>query len=77
MERVILKNPNLTPHFIGSWQLDPIGQCDEIINYFELNTSKQTKGRTDGGLNQNIKKSVDIAILPSEIKLRKNQIFNT
>ena len=76
MKRVFLKNTNLTPHFIGSWNLEPIELCDEIVNYFEFNTNKQKKGRTDGGLNENIKKCVDISILPNEINLPKNQIFN-
>ena len=76
MERVILNTKNLMPHFIGSWNLKPIELCDEIVNYFEQNTSKQKKGRIGSGLNQNIKKSVDIAILPNEINLPKNQILN-
>jgi hypothetical protein len=76
MERVSLENTNLTPHFIGSWNLEPIELCDEIVNYFEFNTSKQKKGKIDGGLDQNIKKSVDISILPKDINLPKNQIFN-
>jgi prolyl 4-hydroxylase len=76
MKRVILQNTNLTPHFIGAWHLEPPELCDEIVRYFELNTNKQKKGRTGGGLDQNIKKSVDIAILPNEIKLSRNQILN-
>jgi len=76
MERVILNSKNLTPHFIGSWNLKPIELCDEIVNYFEQNTSKQKKGRIGSGLNQDIKKSVDVAILPNEINLPKNQILN-
>jgi prolyl 4-hydroxylase len=77
MERVILNNNNLNPNFIGSWNLDPLDLCDEIISYFESNESKQKKGRTISGLNQNIKKSVDINISPNEIKLPKNQVFNS
>ena len=77
MKRVILQNSNLTPHFIGAWNLDSLELCDEIVSYFELNTSKQKKGRTGFGLNQNIKKSVDIAILPNEIKLPKNKILHS
>ena len=77
MERVIFNNTNLNPNFIGSWNLDPLDLCDEIISYFESNESKQKKGRTISGLNQNIKKSVDINISPNEIKLPKNQVFNS
>lgn len=75
MERVFLDKANLTPHFIGSWYLKPLDVCDEIISYFELNVDKQIRGRTDGGLNHLIKKSVDITILPNEIKLPENGIF--
>jgi prolyl 4-hydroxylase len=46
------------------------------VSYFELNTDKQIKGRVVDGFDQNIKKSVDISVLPNEIKLPKNQIFN-
>jgi prolyl 4-hydroxylase len=76
MKRIVLESANLTPNFIGSWQLDPLELCDQMINYFELNTSKQKKGRTGVGLNNDIKNSVDIAIFPNEIKLSENQIFN-
>ena len=77
MERVIFNNTNLNPNFIGSWNLDPLDLCDEIISYFESNESKQKKGQTISGLNQNVKKSVDINISPNEIKLPKNQVFNS
>jgi prolyl 4-hydroxylase len=77
MERVVFNNTNLNPNFIGSWNLEPLDLCSEIISYFELNVSKQKKGRTISGLNQNIKKSVDINISPNEIKLPENQIFNS
>ena len=77
MERVVFDNTNLNPNFIGSWNLEPSDLCDEIICYFELNVGKQKKGRTISGLNQNIKKSVDIAISPNEIKLPENQVFNS
>ena len=77
MERIILENTNLAPHFIGSWNLEPLELCDEIVNYFEHSTSKQKKGRAGNRLNQSIKKSVDISLLPNEIKLPENQIFNS
>ena len=77
MERVVLNNTKINPNFIGSWNLEPLDLCNEIVSYFELNVSKQKKGQTIGGLNQDIKKSVDINISPDEIKLPKNQIFNS
>jgi prolyl 4-hydroxylase len=77
MERVVFNNANINPNFIGSWNLEPLDICNEIVSYFELNVSKQKKGKTIGGLNQDIKKSVDINISPDEIKLPKNQVFNS
>ena len=76
MKRITLENTNLTPHFIGSWNLEPLELCDDIVNYFETNISHQKKGRAGNRLNQSVKKSVDITLLPNEIKLHKNQIFN-
>ena len=76
MKRFILKNANLTPHFIGSWKLEHLELCDEIIKYFEINIDNQKEGRIGGGLNQEFKKSVDITVLPKEINLPKNQILN-
>lgn len=75
MERVFLDKANLAPHFIGAWYMEPLDVCDAIVSYFELNVDKQIRGRTDGGLNHLIKKSVDITILPNEIKLPENGIF--
>ena len=46
-----------------------------MINYFELNSSKQKKGITGTGLNLNIKDSIDIKIHPKEIILPKNEVF--
>jgi len=76
MERVAFDNMNHTPHFIGSWNLEPVELCDDIIDYFEFHKSKQKKGKVGSGLNQDLKKSVDITISPSEINLPSNKIFN-
>ena len=75
MERVILKNTISAPHFIGSWYVEPLEICEEIVRYFELNINKQKIGKVGGGLNDAIKKSIDITILPNEIQLPKNEIF--
>lgn len=77
MERVVFNNTSINPNFIGSWNLEPLDLCDEIVTYFELNASKQQKGQTIGGLNQDTKKSVDIVISPNEIKLPENQILKS
>tara|TARA_B100000579_G_scaffold73594_1_gene56535 strand:- start:1 stop:600 length:600 start_codon:yes stop_codon:yes gene_type:complete len=75
MNKIIIKTNNLNPHFIGSWILEPLSICEDLINYFERNIAKQTKGRTIGGVNINIKDSVDIRINPKEIILPGNEAF--
>ena len=75
MEKVSLKKQNLTPTFIGSWVINPLSICDELIAYFESNKVKQNKGVTAGGINLDSKDSTDIKILPKDIKLPGNEIF--
>ena len=75
MERIITPNSNLNPTFISSWIIKPLSLCDDIINYFELNTSKQEKGQSATGLNPDNKDSMDISIKPNEIILPGNEIF--
>ena len=43
MEKVILPTQKLTPNFIGSWTMNPLSICDELIAYFELHKNKQKK----------------------------------
>ena len=57
MEIVSLSKQNLTPNFIGSWVIDPLSICDELITYFESNQNKQKRGVIAGGENLNVKKS--------------------
>ena len=75
MEKVSLRKQNLTPTFIGSWVINPLSICDELIAYFESNEVKQKKGVTAGGINLDSKDSTDIKILPKDIKLPGNEIF--
>ena len=75
MQRVFFKNRSFSPNFIGSWNLESIELCDELINYFELNIKRQKKGVTSSGLNLDIKKSIDISIIPNEIKLPENEVL--
>lgn len=75
MERLNNLNSNLNPNFIGSWTLDPISLCDELIDYFEANISLQRKGSTSGGVHKETKDSVDITVLPREINLPGNEVF--
>ena len=75
MKKVILKTNNTSPHFIGSWIIEPVSICENLVNYFEVNQAKQTKGRTTSGLNPSIKDSIDIMIKPKEIILPGNDVF--
>ena len=75
MEKVILPTQNLTPTFIGSWTMNPLSICDELIAYFELNKSKQKKGEAGSGINLDTKNSTDITIQPKDINLPGNEVF--
>ena len=76
MEKVTLQKQNLNPNFIGSWIINPLSICDELITYFESNTNKQNKGVSGAGENLDIKNSIDITISPKEIKLPGNEAFD-
>ena len=75
MEKVTLQKQNLTPNFIGSWIMNPLSICDELITYFESNQNKQKRGIIAGGENLDSKNSIDITISPKEIKLPGNEVF--
>ena len=75
VEKVTLSKQNSNPNFIGSWMINPLSICDELITYFESNKNKQKKGVTAGGKNIDIKHSIDITMLPKEIKLPGNEAF--
>tara|TARA_Y100001968_G_scaffold253741_1_gene239460 strand:- start:2542 stop:3141 length:600 start_codon:yes stop_codon:yes gene_type:complete len=75
MKKLIINKALLNPTFIKSWIIEPLSLCEDLINYFELNSSKQEKGRSGTGVNQNIKDSTDITIQPKDILLPGNEIF--
>lgn len=75
VEKVNLQKQNSNPNFIGSWIINPLSICDELINYFELNKKKQKKGVTLRGINLDSKNSTDIKIAPRDMKLPGNEIF--
>ena len=66
---------NSNPTFIGSWTMENPRICDEIIDYFELNKTKQVKGVSLGGNDPNVKDTIDIIIRPKDILFGQNQIF--
>lgn len=67
MKRYVIDNSNKFPHFIGSWMLDDTKICEELISYFEKRKSDQKKGATIGGINEDVKKSIDLTIRPKDI----------
>lgn len=76
MEKITLSKQNSNPNFIGAWLIKPLSICDELIAYFESNKNKQKRGVTGLGENLDLKNSIDISILPKEIKLPGNEAFN-
>ena len=40
-----LNQGNKNPNFIGSWCIEPIIICDNLISYFERNIIKQKSGK--------------------------------
>ena len=76
MQRKALQKANLNPNFIGSWVLEPASLCDNLIDYFESNKTKQGVGTLSGGKNLDAKISTDISVSPNEINLPGNEVFN-
>ena len=75
MEKVSLQKQNLNPNFIGSWVMHPLSISDELIDYFEANKNKHKTGVISAGANLDAKDSTDIKIVPKEIKLPGNEVF--
>ena len=75
MKKVAIALGNKNPNFIGSWTIEPISICDDLISYFEKNLSRQKKGVLTDGLNLEGKDSIDITIKPKEIILPGNEVF--
>ena len=75
MKKIELPSGTKNPNFIGSWTIEPISICDDLISYFELNIPKQKSGLVGSGLNLDKKDSIDITIKPKEIILPGNEAF--
>ena len=75
MKKIELGSGTKNPNFIGSWAIEPITICDDLISYFELNIPKQKSGEVGSGLNLDIKDSVDMTINPKDIILPGNEAF--
>ena len=77
MKKLEINSGNKNPNFIGSWTIEPILICDDLISYFELNSQRQQRGGLVSGLNTDIKDSVDIVMKPKEIILPGNEAFKS
>ena len=75
MQRIALEKSPLIPNFIGSWVIEPLSLCDELITYFESNIAKQQIGATGGGRNLSVKDRMDISIAPDQLDLPGNEVF--
>lgn len=75
MKRFSLQKQHSHPNFMGSWILEPLSLCDEIISHFESNQARHAKGKTAGGPALDAKNSVDLSITPNELHLNENQVF--
>lgn len=49
-------------NFIGSWFIDDLTICDDLITYFNTYPEKQAQGYTSKGIESKIKKSTDMAV---------------
>jgi|TARA_Y100000389_G_scaffold176837_1_gene188647 prolyl 4-hydroxylase len=75
MKRLDLQSV-LKPHFIGNWNIENKELCNKMINFFEASPDLHIKGRTAKGVNENIKKSIDITINPTNLKENRFKIFD-
>ena len=75
MQRIALQNSTLIPNFIGSWMIEPLSLCDELITYFESNIAKQQVGVSGVGRNLSVKNRRDISIAPNQLDLPGNEVF--
>jgi len=75
MKRLDLKTQG-SPHFIGNWNIGNNELCKNMINFFEENTELHIKGKISGGIDEKVKKTVDITINPKDLENAKFKIFN-
>lgn len=68
MKRIDLKPAAASPNFIGSWGIEPLSLCDDLVSFFETHQANQTKGQTASGLNTESKNSIDLAIRPRDLE---------
>ena len=67
VERLNLASSVESPHFIGSWMIEPASLCNELVAFFEAHPENHAQGKIAGGLNPDSKKSLDLTIRPREL----------
>ena len=75
MKKINLPKHDKCPNFIGSWGIEPLSVCDELITYFETNKGRQRQGVTKSGKNLEIKNTIDLNIQPKDLLLPENKCF--
>ena len=73
MKKININN-NQT-HFIECWNLENNELCMDIIKFFENNKNLQKQGITGKGKDPKIKKTIDIAVHPNDLKKPKFEIL--
>ena len=77
MKKIKLSS-QVSPHFIGSWNILNDDLCNQIINFFQNNPQLQKKGVTTGNkINEDVKKTTDITINPNNLKSKDYDLFVT
>ncbi len=71
--RIEIEAASAIPHFIGSWIIQPLSLCDDLIRFFEEHPDNQAQGKTAGGLNLEAKNSIDLTIRPRELPQHDHQ----
>ena len=68
MKRIELNGQHSIPHFIGCWNIQSSSICSGLIDFFEGHEELQNKGRIQGGLNEDSKKSIDVSVRPRDLE---------
>ena len=65
-----------SPHFIGSWTIDDLKICDDIVAFFEANRSSVRPGVVgDGVIRAESKQSLDLTIRPAQLETEQYAPF--
>jgi len=65
-----------SPNFIGNWNIENNDLCSRIIEFFEQNSNLHFRGKVSGGINEKVKKTTDLTIMPKDLKNENYDLFN-